>query len=119
MVEDYFTVICATFSFEISQSVINIDTVSKAQNKIDSPIAVKPDINSIWYINYGRELQGLVITNQDIGSHYHDIHTALVDTFLNSSYAILILEGYMMALVKNINNLLTRIPDPIMARLLS
>ena len=36
----------------------------------------------------------------EIESHYYNIHTALLNTFFNDSYAILILEGYMMALIK-------------------
>jgi flagellar biosynthesis GTPase FlhF len=56
--------------------------------------------NQIWFINYGKELQGLVITNRKIESHYYDIHTALLNVFSNYSYTILILEGYMMALIK-------------------
>ena len=59
--------------------------------------------NQMWFINYGKELQGLVITNLEIESHYYGIHTALLNTFLNGSYAILILEGYMIALIKQTN----------------
>ncbi len=36
--------------------------------------------------------------------HYYDIHTALLNAFLNDNYAILILEGYMMVLVKQTDN---------------
>ena len=37
----------------------------------------------------------------EIDSHYHDIHSALLATFFsNIEYAILVLEGYMMALIK-------------------
>ena len=46
------------------------------------------------YIKYGDECQG------EIESHYYNIHTALLNAFFNDSYAILILEGYMMALIK-------------------
>ena len=35
----------------------------------------------------------------EIESHYN-IHTELLNAFFNDSYAILILEGYMMALIK-------------------
>ena len=56
--------------------------------------------NQIWFINYGKELQGLSITRQEVESHYYDIHTALLNVFSNYSYTILILEGYMMALMK-------------------
>ena len=56
--------------------------------------------SQICSINYGAEFQGLVITYQEIEHHYYDIHTALLNAFLNDNYAILILQGYMMALVK-------------------
>jgi hypothetical protein len=56
--------------------------------------------SQMWFINYGRELQGLIITRQDVGSHYYDIHTALLNVFSSYSYTILILECYMMALMK-------------------
>ena len=59
--------------------------------------------NQIWLISYGKELQGLVITDREIESHYYDIHTALLNAFLNNSYAILILKGYMMALIKQVD----------------
>ncbi len=36
-------------------------------------------------------------------THY-DIHTALLGAFINYSYAMVILEGYMMALVKQTDN---------------
>ena len=40
------------------------------------------------------------MTDYKIESHYYDIHTALLNTFLNYSYAVIVLEGYMMALIK-------------------
>ena len=84
----------------------------EAQTITDPPIVVEPiegqtfvtnlpdgeeNESQIWLINYGKELQGHVISDQEIESHCYNIHTALVNTFLN---AILILEGYMMALIK-------------------
>ena len=81
----------------------------EAQNNIEQPIVVEPvevqanNEKQIWFINYGNELQGLVITNRKIESHYYDIHTALLNVFSNYSYTILILEGYMMALMKQSN----------------
>ncbi len=90
----------------------------EAKTIIDSPIVAQlieeqniTDIhdyaeneNQICLINYGAEFQGLVLTDRDIECHYYDIHTALLNTFINDSYAILILEGYMMALVKQTDN---------------
>ena len=83
----------------------------EAKSNIDLSIGVDPaciehnsvvtkNKNQICFINYGKELQGLVITNRKIASHYYDVHTALLNVFSNYSCTILILEGYMMALVK-------------------
>ena len=90
----------------------------EAKTIIDSPIVAQlieeqsiTDIhddaeneNLICLINYGAEFQGLVITDQEIECHYYDVHTSLLNTFINDSYAILILEGYMIALVKQRDN---------------
>ncbi len=73
----------------------NIDDLSLPLGLNDPQIT-----NNLLLVNYGKELQGLVITDRELESHYCDIHTALLNTFLNYSYAILILEGYMMALMK-------------------
>ncbi len=46
-----------------------------------------------------------VLLYQEIECHYYDIHTTLLNTlFTNDSYAILILEGYMISLVKQRDN---------------
>ena len=60
----------------------------------------KKNENQILYIKYGDECQGLVIMEGEIESHFYNIHTALLNAFFNDSYAILIFEGYMMALIK-------------------
>jgi hypothetical protein len=77
------------------------------QNNDNLSIFVEPNEveneNQVWFIKYRKELQGLVITDREIDSHYYDIHTALLNTFLKNSCAILILEGYMMALIKQMN----------------
>ena len=98
----------------------------EAQNKNQLPIVVEPiearsiyelsipgaiqaqsndtnNENLILFINYKKELQGLVKPDREIECHYYDIHTALFNTFLNDSYAILVFNGYMMALIKQEN----------------
>ena len=77
---------------------------SEARNNDNLPVPIEPNKekneNQILYIKYGDECQGLVIMEGEIESHYYNIHTALLNAFFNDSYAILILEGYMMALIK-------------------
>jgi hypothetical protein len=87
---------------EVAQNTNNLSIAVvepiEAQNNIDLPIVLEEQIgkneNQIWFITYGKELQGLVITDQEIEFPYYDIHTALLNIFFNDSHAILILEGY-------------------------
>ncbi len=72
------------------------------------PIVVQPteaqnnakNQNQSWFIRNGKEYQGPIKTDRELGSHYYDIHAALLDMFLNYSSAILILT------VKNLSKLL-------------
>ena len=72
---------------------------TEARNNDNLQVLMEPNQakneNQILFIN-----QGLVVMEGEIESHYYNIHTALLNTFFNDSYAILILEGYMMALIK-------------------
>lgn len=93
--------------FVVAQNT-NDQPVVVAEKNSDLPVVVGKNTsvephtneNQLWVINYGKELQGLVINYQEIDSHYHDIHTALLNTFVSHDYAILILEGYMLAIIK-------------------
>ena len=81
------------------------------QNNDNLHISIEPievgneNQNQVWFTKYRKELQGLVITDREIESHYYEIHTALSNPFLklNNSCAILILEGYIMVLIKQMN----------------
>ena len=76
-------------------------------DKVPVNMNVHPDQDmnesQVWTIYYAKELQGLVIADQEIDSHYYDIHTAWLNTFFNYNHAILILECYMMAIIKQTN----------------
>ena len=62
---------------------------------------VSTNEENVCVIHCEQELQGLVlITNKEIPSYYYKIHTALTNTFIKCKYAFLILEGYVMALIK-------------------
>ena len=52
-------------------------------------------------IDYKQELQGLVVTNEEIPSHYYKMHIAIANIFVKYKYAFMILESYMMALIKH------------------
>jgi hypothetical protein len=101
----------------VAQNNIDLPVVVE-QNNIDLPVVVAQNTHlpivvegvqtenekQMLVIHYGKDLQGLVISDQEIGSPYYDIHTALLNSFLNNSYAILVLEGYMMAIIKQIDS---------------
>jgi hypothetical protein len=56
-------------------------------------------------INYGKDRQGSIITNEhEVGAPYFNFGSALMNTFTLSKDAILILDGYMMALMHGINS---------------
>ena len=80
----------------------------QAQTKSDLPIVVEPiqahNENQRWFINYGKDHQGLIRSDYEIGSPYFTIHSALVNTFTHDNYGILILEGYMTALIKGLDS---------------
>ena len=56
----------------------------------------------ICVIDYKQELQGFVVTNEEIPSHCHKMHIAIANTFVKYKYAFMILESYMMALIKHL-----------------
>ena len=57
----------------------------------------------ICVIDYKQELQGLVIINEEIPSHYHKMHIAIANTFVKYEYAFMTLESYVIALIKHID----------------
>jgi hypothetical protein len=64
----------------------------------------KQNDGTIWYINYGKDRQGSIITNEhEVGAPYVNFGSALMNTFIQSKDAILILDGFMMALMHDIN----------------
>ena len=56
----------------------------------------------VCVIDYKQELQGLVIINEKIPSHYHKLRVAIANTFVEYKYAFMILQGYMTALIKQL-----------------
>jgi hypothetical protein len=60
---------------------------------------------TIWYINYGKDRQGSIITNEhEVVAPIVNFGSALMNTFTKSKDAILVLDGYMMALMHDINS---------------
>jgi hypothetical protein len=73
---------------------------------IDLPIVVEPieaHINE-WYINYGNEVQGLIRNEREASPPFVSLEVGLMNTFAQNKYAIIILEGYMMALIHNVDS---------------
>ena len=50
----------------------------------------------VYVIDYKQELQGLVIINEEIPSHYHKMHVAIANTFIEYKYAFMTLESYLI-----------------------
>ena len=86
------------------------EATSTCQPNIEKSVSSEASINDvinieekICVIDYKQELQGLVlITNEEIPSYYYKIHIAFTNTFMKYEYAFLILKGYMMALIKQV-----------------
>ena len=57
----------------------------------------------ICVIDYKQEPQGLVIVNEEIPSHYYKVQIAIANTLPKYKYAFMILEGFMMALIKHMD----------------
>ena len=86
----------------------NLPIVNEAQSKSDLPIVVElieaQSENQRWFIDYGKDHQGLIRSDYETGTPYFTIHSALMNTFAHDNYSILILEGYMTALMKGLDS---------------
>ena len=81
----------------------------EAQSQIDLPIVVEPieaqnDNQITWFVYYGNDWQGLIRSEHEVGTPYFTLSSALINTFAHGNYAILILEGYMMALIHGLDS---------------
>ena len=80
----------------------------EAQNKSDLPTVIEPieaqNENQRWFINYGKDHQGLIRSDYELGTPYFNIHSALMNTFTCDNYGILILESFMIALIKGLDS---------------
>ena len=74
---------------ELPVMVANNELPVMVERKTGNNESTIIDSKQTWFINFRKELQGLVITDHAMESHYYDFHTALSNTFLNSNYAIL------------------------------
>ena len=65
----------------------------------------KTNEGRIWSIKCGREFQGPIgsIGSCEIEEPYFDLHVALMNSFAIEKYALLILQGYVMAVVRDID----------------
>ena len=81
----------------------------EAQTKTSNlPIVVEPlealNEKQRWFIKYGKDHQGLIRSDYELGTPYFTIHSALMNTFTPDNYAILILGSYMTALIKDLDS---------------
>ncbi len=85
-----------------AKSIIDLTIVAQPSEAKNYEPDQAENENQLWFIKYRKELQGLIMTDWEIDSRYYDIHTARLSVFLHDSYVILILDGYILALIKQI-----------------
>ena len=96
---------------------------SQVATKINEPIAImgtnteplmlveaqsqSNNINSWWLINNYKEFyQGRIACSEhENEAPYVTLHSALVNTFSDNNYAFIILDGYIMALIKSLDSI--------------
>ena len=88
---------------------IVVEPIAAENNQL--PIVVEPieaqsdkSKSQIWFINYGKELQGLLRNEHEPEAPWFTIRAALMNTFTHNKYAIIILDGYMMALIRGVDS---------------
>ena len=84
------------------------------QTNIQLPIVVGPseaptntnNINSWWLINYKEFYQGRIVSDEhENEAPYFTLHSALMNTFIDNNYAFIVLDGYIMALMKSVDGI--------------
>ena len=75
-------------------------------NNTDLSDMVEPNEAQLFtFMNYEDFYQGIIFPVDDQNkTPYVDLHSALMNTFSNDNYAFIILDGYVLALIKHINN---------------
>ena len=66
------------------------------------PIVVHTD-SQIWHVKHGQYFQGFIANNnglETIDTPYNTLRSALMDTFSQYKYPILILQGYMIGIFR-------------------
>ena len=73
----------------------------EAETNIEIPIVVDAqNEDQIWFISYGEHYQGLITLNEhEVEGPYFTLFSAMINSFACGKYSILILEGYMIALL--------------------
>ena len=89
--------------------LILVEPIEAQNNEINLPIVVEPieaqnDNQITWFVYYGNDWQGLIRSEHEVGTPYFTLSSALINTFAHGNYAILILEGYMMALIHGLDS---------------
>ena len=83
----------------------DVESLNRVTNS-DLPMVVQNSQNNttLWLINYREFYQGRTINVHDEHENqslYYTLRSALMNVFLSNNYALIILEGYTMALLKS------------------
>ena len=88
-----------------AKSKNNQPTLAQTKELKQSETLDKTNEGRIWSIKCGREFQGPIgsIGSCEIEEPYFDLHVALMNSFAIEKYALLILQGYVMAVIRDID----------------
>ena len=92
------------------EPIVAKNSITAILQNTNVPIEVQPieaQKHQIWHVKHGQYLQGFIANNdgvETVDTPYVTLHSALMDTFSQYKYAILILRGYMIGIIFGIDS---------------
>ena len=78
-------------------------SLAQTSNEQSEALETKTEGQS-WSTAYGKEFQGHVRSSEiDTDGPYYDLHVALMTCFATEKYSSIILQGYVMAIIRDLN----------------
>ena len=94
------------------EPIVAKNSITAILQNTNLPIEVQPIVaqkdTQIWHVKHGQYLQSFIANNdgvETVDTLYVTLHSALMDTFSQHKYAILILQGYMIGIIFGIDSI--------------